>query len=265
MADLSSKKRSELWVARIRHAAPAVAPAVHGDMRRDLLASASDADGAVAPGEGRRTVRRMADLTAKKRSDLRVAALHDSTAPAPDFGDPADDAVLVELLTAVVSTVTAGGDVRDQARQLAERIDGLTDRLIERRQGADTPVLAEVLPLFELPTLPIDGETCALDAKGRFSCRAARAVLGWEPQDLDLRVEGHWLILTPSGSLTSSRATARLNASDKVTLPSAHQRLLRVAPGRKVYVQPVPDADALALLNPAAVLLGAPLSLLADD
>jgi len=36
-----------------------------------------------------------------------------------------------------------------------------------------------------------------------------------------------------------------------------------VRPGRRVYVQPIPGAGALGLLNPAAVLLGAPLSLLA--
>ena len=154
-------------------------------------------------------------------------------------------------------------ELLEQARALVARFDGLADRLPGQHEAGDVPVLADVLPMFDLPELPVDGETSRLDSKGRFACTAARTLLGWEPQDLEVRSEGHWVVLTSAGALTSRRCTARLNASDKVTLPGAQQRLLGVQPGRKVYVQPVPGANALALVNPAALLLGAPLSLIA--
>lgn len=151
----------------------------------------------------------------------------------------------------------------EQARALVARVDGLATRMSDGHVAAGTPNLADVLPIFDLPQLPVDGETSRLDDKGRFTCTAARTLLGWEPQDLAVHTEGHWVVLTPTGQLTQTRSTARFNASDKVTLPVAPRQRLGVAPGRKVYVLPVPDADALALVNPSALLLAAPLSLLA--
>lgn len=154
-------------------------------------------------------------------------------------------------------------ELLEQARALVARFDGVTDRMPHHNgAAAGAPVLAEVLPFFDLPQLPVDGETSQLDAKGRFTCAAARTLLGWAAQDLTAQSEGHWVVLTPTGELTGARSTARFNASDKVTLPVAQRRLLGVEPARKVYVQPIPDANALALVNPAALLLGAPLSLL---
>ncbi len=199
------------------------------------------------------------DLTAKKRSDLRVAALHSADAPPHDSrpANPAGAAATAE------AELMPPPELLEQARDLVARFDGVTGRMSGQLGAAGAPVLADVLPIFDLPVLPVDGETSQLDAKRRFTCTAARTLLGWEPQDLSVRSEGHWLVLTPTGSLTTARCTARFNASDKVTLPSAQQRLLGVVPGRKVYVQPIPDSNALALLNPAALLLGAPLSLLA--
>ena len=217
-------------------------------------------DTAIARGIGAGTFEVMAttDLTAKKRSDLRVAALHPAVAPTRDSCPPTPgggaEAAEAELMPPP--------ELLEQARALVARFDGLADRLPGQHEAGDVPVLADVLPMFDLPALPVDGETSQLDAKGRFACTDARALLGWEPQDLAVRTEGHWVVLTPTGELTTARGTARLNASAKVTLPSAQQRLLGVQPGRKVYVQPVPDVNALAVVNPAALLLGAPLSLI---
>lgn len=199
------------------------------------------------------------DLTAKKRSDLRVAALHHAATPEGNSRPLAS----VGAVAAAEAELMPPPELIEQARALVARFDGLADRMPDPLDGAGAPVLAEVLPIFDLPVLPVDGETSQLDAKGRFACTAARTLLGWEPQDLSVRSEGHWIVITPTGELTTARCTARLNASDKVTLPSAQRRLLGVQPGRKVYVQPVPGSNALALVNPAALLLGAPLSLLA--
>lgn len=197
------------------------------------------------------------DLTAKKRSDLRVAALHRAATPAPQNRP----AMAVGAAAAEVALMPSP-ELLEQARALVARFDGVTDRMPSGLNAAGAPVLADVLPLFDLPQLPVDGETSRLDAKGRFTCTAARTLLEWQPQDLAVQSEGHWVLLTPTGVLSTARCTARLNASDKLTLPSAQRRLLGVEPGRKVYVQPIPEADALALVNPAALLLGAPLSLL---
>ena len=198
------------------------------------------------------------DLTAKKRSDLRVAAIHPAAAPATQ-GRPAMPHAVAPRAGAELMPPP---ELLEQARALVARFGGVTDRMPDQLGAVGAPVLADILPMFELPRLPVDGETSQLDAKGRFACTAARTLLGWESQDLNVRREGHWVVLTPTGALTSMRCTARLNASDKVTLPSAQQRLLGVQPGRKVYVQPIPDANALALVNPAAFLVGAPLSLI---
>jgi hypothetical protein len=195
------------------------------------------------------------NLTAKKQSDLRVAGIHRPVPARPGA------ATSVSSGGASEAALMPPPELLERKRALVARFDGLAAGLSSPAAG-DVPVLADVLPLFDLPVLPVDGETSQLDAKGRFACTAARTLLGWEPRDLIARIEGHWVVLSPAGDLSSRRCTARFNASDKVTLPVAQQRLLGVQPGRKVYVQPIPAANALALINPSALLLGAPLSLL---
>lgn len=193
-----------------------------------------------------------ADLTAKKRSDMRITRIRGAVAPST---------------APAVGPMSGPAAVHAQAEQLKARLVGFDDRLPGSAVESDAPVLADVVALFDrsagMPELPVDGTTTLLDGKGRFSCAEARTLLGWAPQDLRAHAEGRWVVLRPTGSLSTSRCTPRLNGSDKITLPTAQRRLLRVEPGRRVYVQPIPHADAIALLNPAAVLLGAPLSLLA--
>jgi hypothetical protein len=112
-----------------------------------------------------------------------------------------------------------------------------------------------------VPTAPPTdvGELCRLDAKGRFYATAAVTELGWAPQDLTVAYQMPWVLLQPTGDVTTRRYRPRLSASGRITLPIATRYLLGVTDDRsKVYAHPMPSRDALALLNAAHLLAGLP-------
>lgn len=132
-AELTAKERSDLRVAANRGAA--VSTSAEATVRG---VGHEPAEGDCAH-RGARTVQSMpAHLTAKKRSDLRVGAIHGAV---PSVVAPA------------AAPMTAPASVHAQAEQLKARLSGLVDRLPGAAVDSDVPVLVDVVALFDMPEL----------------------------------------------------------------------------------------------------------------
>lgn len=163
-------------------------------------------------------------------------------------------------MLAVPGSLTA----RKQADLLKARLHGLPERAGMPERAAGVPTLAKVLPhRSSLPALPHEPILARIDDKGRVKLRGALEAVGFGPGVLQTTRDGHWVVLRQSPSCGRPvRNAPRVGADGRLTVARALRFLLGVDVGDQVLVQPVPEAGALCLVNPAAVFVGAPLGVL---
>ena len=157
--------------------------------------------------------------------------------------------------------------VYKQAELLRARMRGIPARAGLPERAAGVPTLAKVLPhRVPLASLHCEPILARIDDKGRVKLRGALEVVGFVTGALHVARAGHWTVLRQAASCAKPvRNAPRVSGDGRLTVPHPVRCLLGVDVGDQVLVQPVPEAGALCLLNPAAVLLGAPLGLLAGD
>jgi hypothetical protein len=163
-------------------------------------------------------------------------------------------------MAAVPGSLTA----RKQADLLKARMRGIPRRAGIADRATGVPTLAKVLPhRVALPAPPCEAMLARIDDKGRVKLGAGVYLVGFAPGALHASRDGHWVVLRqPKVCGKPVRNAPRVGADGRVTVPHALRLLLGVERGGQVLVQPVPDAGALCLLNPAAILVGAPLGVL---
>ena len=162
-------------------------------------------------------------------------------------------------MPAVPASLTA----RKQAELLKERLHGLDERAGIPERALGVPTLAKVLPhRSPLPALPCEPILARIDDKGRVKVRGALEAVGFAPGRLQASRDGHWVVLHQASCGTPVRNAPRVGADGRLTVAHALRLLLGVDVGGQVLVQPVPDARALCLVNPAALFVGAPLGVL---
>jgi hypothetical protein len=159
------------------------------------------------------------------------------------------------------STLTA----KKQAEMIVGRMRGVPSRIEAEVASPATPVLADVLPLRRsLPTAPGHFDTCRLDGAGRIRVAGIPQQLGWAPGELSVEVRGEWVLIGPPpevriATTCRQRQVVRLDGTDRITLPRAVRSLIRCDVEETVFTMAMPETGQLALINPAAMLLGAPL------
>jgi AbrB family looped-hinge helix DNA binding protein len=158
---------------------------------------------------------------------------------------------------------TNGMTALRQVEMIKQKIRGLPGRLHAEAPLGAHPVLADVVHLrrHTLPTLPGEPRICRLDDKCRIRLTDVLCGLGWESSELSATYAGQWVTLAPSGPLSTHRQVAR-HTKGRITLPAAVRRHLEIARGDTVLALVVPDAKAVALINPAVLLVAAPFGLL---
>ena len=187
----------------------------------------------------------------RRREEAQAAAL---------FEFSIDTAPMRRTVPAVPGDLTT----YKRAELLKARLRAAPARAGIPQRAAGVPTLAKVLPhRVALPPLPCAPVVALLDEKGRLKLRGALDLVGFAPGALHASRDGHWVVLRqPRCPGRPVRNAPRVTGDGRLTVPTALRLLLGVDVHGHVLVQPVPDAGALCLLNPAALLQGAPLGLL---
>ena len=163
-------------------------------------------------------------------------------------------------------------DAKHQAATLAAAIRGRHTRPSTALESSPRRPLAEILPLVApAPRLEVPPVTRAIGPTGRIRVvvggRTLTELLGWEPGALAPALEGPWAVLRPSASPAPRRrldGTCAYLEDGRLRVTSALCRHLGLDYGREVALLVCPRAGALALCDPARLLLGAPLDLVGD-
>ena len=121
--------------------------------------------------------------------------------------------------------------------------------------------------------LPAGAATRQLDADGRMKLGGdlcLSELLGWAPGALEVRCDGPWLVLTQPADLVGARRARNSScatfsatqtakgAVERLGLAPAQRQRVATAGCASVLAIPVPENSTLLLVNPVAVLEGAP-------
>ncbi len=168
-------------------------------------------------------------------------------------------------------TAAVAPDAVDLAELSADVAGRFGSRAHTVRQS-DNPrqPLADVIALpVVLPQLVHDPVTRTIDDSNRVAVRLGGrnldAVLGWMPGALTFHTDGLWTVLQPDtagGPLRRHDGRCSLTTDGRLRLSAAALTAIGVTAGADVAVLALPDRNAVALCRPAALLVGAPLSLL---
>ncbi len=168
----------------------------------------------------------------------------------------------------VGSMTTNGLSLKHQSDTLVANIRGRHDRSLAAVKPPRVE-LARILPLTApAPALDLAPVTRAIGATGRIRATLAgkslSALLGWAPGPLSIELHGPWVVLRADAS---SRAPRRNDGrcayldDQRLRVTEAVCVNLGLHFGDEVSLLALRDEGALALTNPARLLLGAPLAL----
>jgi hypothetical protein len=166
-------------------------------------------------------------------------------------------------------------EMANQGLALKLQSDALIASIRGNRAGAKSLVpepavkLAKIMPIsIAAPIMEYPPTTRAIGPTGRIRVRVNNQsltdLLGWVAGSLALSCDGSWVILRSQASVKARRRNDGLctyTQDERLRLSQAVCTYLGTPVGHEVALLPLPEHGALALVNPARLLMGAPLSL----
>jgi hypothetical protein len=163
---------------------------------------------------------------------------------------------------------TQGLAVKHQSDALIANIRGHRDRtklLVAQPAIQLAKILPITAPAAEMQYPPT---TRAIGPTGRIRVRvnnqSLSELLGWVVGALTVSPDGAWVILRVDVSAKARRRNdgrCTYTADNRLRLSAAICTYLGTPVGHEVAMLPLPEHEALALVNPSRLLMGAPLSL----
>jgi hypothetical protein len=173
------------------------------------------------------------------------------------------------------SRVRTVKEMSNQGLALKHRSDVLVTNVRGHHARAKSSVpapaieLAEILPITgPAPLLAFPPTTRAIGPTGRIRVtmnnQSLAELLGWATGALSVSLDGAWVVLRSDVSKRARRRNdgrCTFTEDGRLRLSQAICTYLGTPFGEEVALLPLPEHGALALVNPARLLMGAPLSL----
>jgi hypothetical protein len=158
--------------------------------------------------------------------------------------------------------------LKHQTDALIANIRGLSLRATSTAPERVGVKLAQILPISgPAPLLQFPPTTRAISSSGRIRVTINNQnlgeLLGWTTGPLSVALEGPWVILSSEPSAKARRRNdgyCTYTKDERLRLSAAICKYLGTPVGHEVALVALPEHGALALVNPARLLLGAPLS-----
>jgi hypothetical protein len=173
-------------------------------------------------------------------------------------------------LRTVEEMTNQGLALKHHTDALVTNIRGLKLRATSTAPERVATTLAKILPISApAPLLQFPPTTRAIGSSGRIRVtinnQSLGELLGWATGPLTVALNGPWVILSSEPSEKARRRNdgyCTYTQDERLRLSGAICKYLGTPVGDEVALLLLPEHGALALVNPARLLLGAPLNLL---